>query len=230
MSLKELEQLLKTDGLLAKVEGAGVKKRALLRLLCLPLYSPDQWQGEFSTHLNNLKRGSKRLNSILLQAARELERLILPLPQKMRSSLFAGLDIDHLASLLQALAHYIKPPPTAGNTLLSSLLAQPSNLKKGRPPVTSGRDHRILQLARLFKESSKTPHYGLVADVMNRAYECQLDEDQVKKAILRHPDERTYYPTALQHIAPTRVMVRRSKKWGKVKLYGPPSNKIVILD
>ncbi len=221
-----LTKKLTHDGLLKKIKTLGIKKQSLFALLSLPLYSPDEWRSRFSVNLRRLKRNRSFLKSLLQKTAREIDRIVLPLEKKMRSSLIPAVDVDRLAADLRSLADAIKALPNSpkGQNVLSDLLDGLSTGKRGRPPVTSVRDHRIWQLASLIKESSGNPHYALVADIMNTIYNTDLYDFEVKKIISRHPNEYTFYPAKLKHIAPTRVMLHHSINWNshKIILHGPP--------
>jgi len=225
MDQEALKQRLVEDGLLRKIKKLGVKEKGLLDLLSSPSSSPNQGLSLWSLNLHRLKTGRKHLESLLLQTAREIERVILPVPKSTWEGLSScDVDIAQLVDNLRRLARHFNPPLDFPQHLrtFSDLLKRLPKGKKGRPSITSPRDHRIWQLAALFKKSTGNPHYDLVADIMSRIYDVHLDIDQVKKAVARHPNERTHYPIQLKHLAPTKVVKSHSPLKKGVTLYAPP--------
>jgi hypothetical protein len=220
MNIKQIPRLLSKNGLLKRIKRAGIKEKPLYQLLAQPPYSPNHWKSEMQVKLHKFKREKNHLARLALNTGREIETLLLSLQDQLWRALIPAPDVAKLVADLNAFAAALKAP--AGASPLSTLLGGPSSLAKGRPPQTSSRDHRIWQLAYLFKKASGSPHYELVAEVMNAVHNEVLGVDQVKKAISRHPEERTYYPTQLKHIAPMKVLDRRAMVLKGARLYGPP--------
>lgn len=220
---QSVRRRLEADGMLRDIKAVGVPMNTLIALMSLPL--PEPVLHDFSVVLHRLARGRKSLSTLLSRTAREIEQVILPMPKGMRATFFPNLDADRLVSELRFLRHQLTGQAKLADNgpSLGDFLKNLPKPKKSRPSATSPRDHRIWQLASLFKRSSGSPHYELVADVMNAVYGMKLEVDHVKKAVAKHPNERSCYPDALRDIAPEKIMDRRrGGMLGQVILYSPP--------
>lgn len=220
-----IKQALVIDDLWPQIIKLGVKQRDILRLLSVPLYSPNKWRAEWDINFDRLRRGRRELRSSVLRARLNIEQIILPLPKGFQAALAPSLELPQLLRDLRHLAECLQPPKDAP---LRAILMAPSRGKTGRPSVTSAKDHRIWQLAHLFKKFSGNPRYGLVAKIMNAIFGSDLQDFHVRKSVSRHPNERTCFPNSLKHLNPGKVIQRTRMNLKGAIFYGPPGN--ILLD
>src|ERR1700733_12119510 len=105
-----LTQRLTVHDLLSKAKALGVKQKDLFRLLSSPMYSPDEWQSQYSINLIRIKNGREPLRSLLKKTAIEIESFFGPISKGMQSCLvLPGLDIDALVKAMRVLADGLSP-------------------------------------------------------------------------------------------------------------------------
>lgn len=214
--------------LLPKLKKLGVKKKPLIALLASDPYSPDKWRSEFDIRLHQLKANRSMLTSLLQRTARELERIVLPLPIEMRAQLIPIINADLLVALLKILATEITKPKhieSKNPSVLSDLLDALPSKRRGRSSVTSARDHRIWKVCSLIKNATGRPFYPLIAEIVNAVYGYELYDHEIKKIISRHPNKYTYWPKPLPRKRKGKISEHRPNKIKfpkKMILYSPP--------